>query len=216
MIKNLLLDMDGTLIDSPKIALDTFVKFLDEKKLKAPQEKIMEIMYRGHSILLKEILDMNKRKYSDEMREELRTEYIRRIRKVRLYPYVIELLEAIKGKLTIVLATMSSDKTAQVVLEENDLNKYFDYVITRDTHNIEEKTDLLASLLKDLNAKGEECILIEDSQYGIDAGKSLGIKTIAVRNTTKDIKGDFTVDNLNQARNIIIKEISEGRKNGKK
>lgn len=207
VIKAIILDMDGTLADTGKIGVDVFVNFLNKHKIKYRQEKVMEILYKGHGEVLKDIMAENNIEYSQKLRDELREKYVEEIRKTQLYPHAIELLEAINEKAIMILATLSSSRAVDAILDTNDIKKYFDLIVTADSYDTHLKSEMIQKILDKCSLKPEECMLLEDSHMGIGAGKKNGIFTIGVRHQFEDINADVNVDNLVEAKKIMLKKL---------
>ena len=100
---------------------------------------------------------------------------------VRLFDGVAELLEALHGRIQIALATMSSRKVVDKLLPEKRIEGYFDVVVTAD-EVVKPKPDpevFLVSAAK-LGVKPEDCVVVEDSVFGVRAAKAAEMKCIAV------------------------------------
>jgi HAD superfamily hydrolase (TIGR01509 family) len=214
MIKAIILDMDGTLVDTSKTGVEVFASFLKRHNLECSPEKVMEIRFRSIQHVLKEVMEINNKEYSDELYEELREQYHAGIRKELLMPGAIPFLESIHEKVIMILATFSSNRSVEAVLSHNDIAKYFDMIVTRETYNDSKKADMIKKILEKTKLKPEECLLVEDSHYGIESGKVNGVFTIGVRHTFPDIDADENVDNLSQAGEIITTKLkSDNSKN---
>lgn len=101
-----------------------------------------------------------------------------------LQPGFLECLKKLYGKTKIAIGTSSFQKAVDVVLQKNNLKKYFDAVITsEDVNGIGKPAPniyLLAA--KKLEVDPKKCLVIEDSKNGIVAGKNAGMTVFAYRN----------------------------------
>ncbi|MFT4303194.1 MAG: HAD family hydrolase [Candidatus Woesearchaeota archaeon] len=206
MIKALIFDMDGTLVDTGKIGFDVLETWLKEKKLNYKEAHVKEIAFRSFSEILQEIVEENNKKYLPEMREDLIKRYKIKIKNAKALPYAVEVLENLHDKFIMIIATLSLKEIASRILKENDLEKYFDMIVCMDTKKIKDKKEMLSNILKETKLKPKECILIEDSHHGIKSGINNEIFTIGVKHYFADIEADVEVNNLKQAEKVILEK----------
>jgi len=209
MIKAILFDMDGTLVDTGSIGFEVFEETLKNNNLKYTEEEVMSIANRSFTQVLKEFFEKNNKEYKQKIRDDMVVDYTERIKKANTLPYAKELLEAIHDKAITILATFSLTPQVSIVLANNDLDKYFDKIVCADTKDYEEKKDMLKDILTETSLKPEECILIEDSHYGVKSGQHNGIFTIGVKHYFDDIGADVMVDDLEAAKTIILEKMKE-------
>jgi beta-phosphoglucomutase-like phosphatase (HAD superfamily) len=90
-------------------------------------------------------------------------------------------LEELKDKTKIALATMSSRKVIDKILPEKKIRQYFDVVLTADdvTKPKPDPEVFLVSAAK-LGVKPKDCIVVEDSVFGVRAAKIAEMQCIAV------------------------------------
>lgn len=127
--------------------------------------------------------------------------------KSNAYQGIPELIKKIKEK-GISVAVVSSDmpKTLLPEIKEYGLENIFDDVLT----NIYGKVNTLQVLIKKYNVNPKEIFFIGDSNHEIEAGKKVGIKTIAVtwgfcsEKTLKLENPDFIAHNLEELEKIIL------------
>lgn len=185
MIKAVIFDWDGSLADTKKVVVQSFQKVLGEAGCRVSDEFIERRMGIGTKKTIIEAfrechmrLDVStlEKLAKEKIRIQARLTYI-----VRLFDGVAELLEALHGRIKIALATMSSRKVVDKLLPEKRIEGYFDVVVTAD-EIVKPKPDpevFLVSAAK-LGVKPEDCVVVEDSVFGVRAAKAAGMKCIAV------------------------------------
>ncbi len=98
-----------------------------------------------------------------------------------MYPHVRELLECLKahGIRTAVCSSSPMDYIKEA-LNDGKITPYVDYVISGcDLPYSKPDPAIYLLAMKELSVKAEECVVIEDSPFGIEAGKRAGCTVIA-------------------------------------
>ena len=185
MVKAVIFDWDGTLADTKEAVVRSFQKVLVEAGCLVSDEFIERRVGVGTKKTLEEVLEECDVRFDDEMLENLAGEKIRiqanLTEIVSLFDGAIELLENLQGRIKIALATMSSRKVVAKLLSEKRIGGYFDVVISAD-EIFKPKPDpevFLVSATK-LGVKPEDCVVVEDSVFGVRAAKAAKMKCIAV------------------------------------
>lgn len=183
-IKAVIFDMDGVILDSESISDITWHKALEEAGLKDDKDAVNKC--RGTNLadtyaILKELYgkDFPVEKFMNRS-SELFTQ-IEFTSGIPLLPYAKEILEYLKPKYRIALASSTKGATVKRQLTNAGVIQYFETITTGDmvTHS---KPDPEIYLLacKSLGLKPEECAAIEDSPNGIKSASAAGLKTIMV------------------------------------
>lgn len=204
MIKAVFFDLDGVLINSEwqdqqwtceytkmmnvDIPSERFYLLIGTNKRQNPWVKIIE----GYE---EQIPDLEKfrqglRTYKMQKRQDFNFSEVL----FEEVPYVIKRLKE-KG-IKIACASSSPMEYIQQALGQTNLLPYFDLICTgHDFKESKPAPDIYLYCLDQFNFKKEECLVVEDSPLGIQAGKSAGLKVIA-RTTPFGL-------NQSQADNII-------------
>ena len=176
--------MDGVILDSESISDITWHKALEEAGLKDDKDAVNKC--RGTNLadtyaILKELYgkDFPVEKFMNRS-SELFTQ-IEFTSGIPLLPYAKEILEYLKPKYRMALASSTKGATVKRQLTNAGVIQYFETITTGDmvTHS---KPDPEIYLLacKSLGLKPEECAAIEDSPNGIKSASAAGLKTIMV------------------------------------
>jgi len=208
MIKAVLFDMDGTLVDTTDIGIKIIKKFLNEHGIPFDEYSILHLVTGSWSKILTKMFKDSGKEFTPELKEKLKKDYTSQVQKCSLLPYAEDILEAVHEKTIMVLATFSYKKQVEIIFKKHDLGKYFDMVITCDSKSYNEKTNQINDIVKQLKLQPEECILVEDSHYGIQSGQHNGIFTIGVKHYFDDLKADIEVEDLEAAKIIILEKLN--------
>lgn len=187
MLKAVIFDMDGVLVDSEPLHAKSFViameqfgvvitteynyKFIGSTTLRMCESVIEEF---NLSITPEEILVANSKAVHQLVKEEGYTPI----------PYTKELIKDLyKHGVTLAIASSSSAKDIENVTKALGIKKYFDKFISGATLlNPKPAPDIFLKALKELGVKASESIVIEDSMNGSMASKSAGIPCIGFIN----------------------------------
>lgn len=185
MIKNVIFDVDGTLIDSNKLHAQAWQKAFAEYGKEIEFELILRQIGKGGDQLLpvfwtQEELD----EFGTEM-EEYRSKLFKQdyLPKVKAFPNVRELCERIKqDNKKIVLASSAVEEELQEfkkIMNIQDLLE--DETSSDDAESSKPEPDIFLAALKKLkNPPKDECVVVGDTPYdGIAAGKA-GLKIIGL------------------------------------
>jgi beta-phosphoglucomutase len=210
MIKAVILDYDGTLIDNMQIHYDSFVKALEGRKKITPRElflleggKVLPITSTLVSGLnldnheIDKIIDKKRRIYEKSVKGlRMRPEALRLVRKLRKLNYKVG------------LATGSPREVVAINISPREL-QLFDHVTTSDeTRKPKPDPEPYLKCVEGLGVKSEECVAIDNAPLGVESAKSAGMICIALTSTVtkEDLKrADFVIDSLKEAEDIIKK-----------
>jgi putative hydrolase of the HAD superfamily len=128
------------------------------------------------------------------------------------YPDAMETLTALRErKLKIgLISNAKSDWAVHEILQEHDLSKLFDVILTSAAMRMRKpKLDIFSRALAALDARPSEAVFVGDSlQADIIGAKTAGMRTIHVRRKPADhphfVVPDVTVTSLTEALNQIV------------
>ena len=107
------------------------------------------------------------------------------------------------------VASSSPRKIINRVLEAANLNQTFDEIISAadgDVKRGKPEPDIFLKAAQKLESEPEECLVIEDSQTGLEAAKRAGMKTLAFLSAPVAISldnADETFDNYSDFLKIV-------------
>jgi HAD superfamily hydrolase (TIGR01509 family) len=212
MIKAVIWDMDGVIIDSedmhPVLESETAKHF----GMDFSPEKVREL-YLGVQ-LENEFNDMIRRSGKEditfqqmrEVRDNLLKEYLQK--GINEVPYAKQVIHELYEKLKMGLVSSGERFWGEDALDKLKLLKYFDVVIFgEDTKNHKPHPEPFLKAAEVLGLKPEEIVVVEDSEGGVTGAKNSGMKVIARRashNRKKDFSlADFIVQDLRETPKIV-------------
>ena len=177
MIKTVICDFDGTIVDSAQLVYDLFNSFSDKYNYKKmPQEKIDYI----RSITFRERFKQYNVSFFKvpSLVMDVVKEYKKSVPSLQVNKEMKEVLRKLKKKgVKLVLISANSKENIEKCLKLNDM-EYFDEIIR--TKRFFGRNLTINSYIKSHNLNREETILIGDEHRDIVASKKSQIKVISV------------------------------------
>ena len=185
MIKNILIDLDGTLTD-PKVGITTSARY-GLAKVGHPitdSENIDWIIGPPLKASLAKILNVD---VDDDLAEQALLGYRERFSVTGLFENHLfddvptTLQELKKQGYKLFLATAKPEIYARQILQHFELLQYFDYPYGSElTGERTNKGDLIGYILEQEKLEPTECLMVGDREHDILGARRFGIETIAV------------------------------------
>jgi len=183
MIKGVIFDLDGLLVDSEPINFEADAVLLSEFGVTYTKENHKNVL--GRSIIdgLNYFIDEFKLNISaPEMIEKRKRHQLALIPKIKLMPGALELLDYCLSKnYKLGLATSGFREYAETVLKKCAVKKYFPVVLTADdVVNGKPSPEIFEKIASALGLLPEECLVLEDSLAGVNGALAAGCQVIAI------------------------------------
>lgn len=197
MIKAVIFDRDGVLIDSEATNIKAAELAFGEFGIKLTQEEKDGIVGRhpdDYLIPFKEKYDIDYEKY----RELQRKYYIEYFGSTPLFEGTINLLKEISSRgITLALCTSSNRELTFQLLERIGVRDLFQVVVAKGDYS-KRKPDPEPYMVtaEKLGIKPEDCLVIEDSDVGLKSAIGAGMKCVVIYNEytrNQDFTGAFKV-----------------------
>lgn len=189
MIKAVIFDMDGVIIDSEPFHYKVFKKYIKNKfnLVISDEEYNTFIGTTNHHIygtLQKKynlVGDINS--FIEEYEEKC-LEFLLQATTERPIKGVDVLVRNIhQNKIKLALASSSSKKVINIVLNMFNLDQFFDAKVSgQEVEHSKPAPDIFLRAAELLNVSPEECLVFEDSRNGVAAAKAAGMKCIGFYN----------------------------------
>jgi HAD superfamily hydrolase (TIGR01509 family) len=180
-----LLDVDGTLIDSNDAHAHAWVRALAEAGVRVEYAAVRRLIGKGGDKLLPEVSGIDAespqgKAISDRRGDIFQTEYLP---KLKPFPGVKELLARMK-RAGLKLAVASSAKKGELkaLLKVCGADEFIEASTSSDdAENSKPDPDIVHAALRQLGHPPEVVILLGDTPYDVEASLKAGVRVVAVR-----------------------------------
>ncbi len=209
MFEAAIFDWDGTLADTRHPIVVSFHRALKENGLDVSTEYIERRIGIGASDTFREILRSQGREVDEQLvkrlvarKSEIQVELAD---EVQLFDGARELLAELQGKVRVALASMNNRMVIGHLLKAKSVEDCFEVIMTGDrVAHSKPDPEIFLKTAEALGVKPEQCVVFEDSIFGVKAAKAAGMSCIAV--TT----GVYSGDELeNEKADLVVKSLSD-------
>jgi beta-phosphoglucomutase len=214
MFETIIFDWDGTLADTRQVVVASFQKALSEVNCKIGDEFIERRIGIGSSETFREIFYSFNVQFDEALIKRLVKKKIQNeidmSSGVHMFEGSIDLLKSLQGKVKLGLASMNDREVINHMLKTLNTQRFFDIVVTADDIvNSKPHPEIFLHCARKLGSSPENCVVIEDSIFGVEAAKTARMGCIAVltgvysRRLLEKANPDLIVDSLEEGNRIL-------------
>lgn len=188
MLKGLLFDMDGVLVNNLEIHRQAFAEFFRRYGVERSFDELSRVFGKGNDDIMGELMpqDVVERVGIRELGYEKEAIY-REIYApvITPQPGLLEFLaEAEREGLRSAVGSSGYRVNVDFVLERCAIERYFSAIVAGDeVTRCKPDPEIYLTAASKLGLKPSECIVFEDAEAGIEAAKRAGIKVVALATT---------------------------------
>lgn len=209
MIKGIIFDMDGTLIDSVPVINKLDENYLSSHGVEPTQEVLRKLMTMNYA----EAVDFfHKNVEPEKTHEQIFSELKERIvfeylNNIPAKAGVKEFLEKAQNKnIKMCVATVTDKKVASAVLKRVGILDYFSFIVTTDELKTTKHEPLIFEKACELLGLGKGDVLIfEDSLYCIETAVNAGFEVAAVY----DEASECNAEKIKKISSVYLKNIND-------
>jgi HAD superfamily hydrolase (TIGR01509 family) len=185
MIRGVLLDVDGTLLDSNDAHAEAFVQALAENGYSVPFTRIRRLIGMGGDKLLQEAAGLEEddpaaRRITGRHGEIFKEQYLPHLKP---FPRVRELLTRMRESgLKLVAASSAKKEELGALLQAAGAEDLLDgQTSSTDVENSKPDPDIVRAALEKVGCPAAQVVMVGDTPYDVEAALRAGVAAIAVR-----------------------------------
>ena len=199
------MDFDGLIVDTEVVWYQIYVDWFRQKKqYELTAQEFLLCVGSNAEELFREFDEKGIHVDREEFVRDTQSRFIEESSKLPAKPGVAEFLKEAKAcNLNVALATSSMRKKPETHLKRLKLMQYFDLLVTaEDVERIKPAPDLFLKAAEKTGCEAGECLVVEDSLNGLQAGLNAGMRVLVVPNAVtkySDFTGSYLMaDSLEQ------------------
>ncbi|HYC50757.1 MAG TPA: HAD family hydrolase [Gemmatimonadaceae bacterium] len=183
-LDGVLLDVDGTLIDSNAAHAESWSDTLAEFGRPTPPEKVRPLIGMGGDKLLPQLLGVEAdsadgKKFSERRAEIFREHYVPKLRLTRGAKQFVERLR--REGFRIIIATSAKEEELEAMLQQVGLDDLIPHRTSADdAEESKPDPDIVQAALRKAKLHPDAAIMLGDTPYDVEAARRAGIDCVAV------------------------------------
>ena len=204
-IEAVIFDLDGVIVTTDDYHYEAWKKIADQENIYFDRE--INERLRGVSRMesLDIILEKSSKIYNEEEKIELATRkndyyknLLENLTKEDILPGILETLNFLENK-KIKTAIGSSSKNTMFILNKIGLTNRFDAIVDGTMiKNSKPDPEVFLQAAEKVGIKTEKCLVIEDADAGVEAGKRAGMRVLGVGSAKNNENADYKSENMEE------------------
>ena len=182
---SVLLDVDGTLIDSNDAHAACWVEMLTESGYHVPFSRIRELIGKGGDKVLPETIGLEKDSPAYEALVKKRSARFKErfLPHLKAFPRARELVEALdqRGFRLVVASSATGEEISALLAIAGVADLVDDVKTSKDAENSKPDPDIVVAALHAADCDPAKAIMLGDTPYDIEAATKAGVSTVALR-----------------------------------
>lgn len=202
MIKAVIFDLDGTLVDSNDLHAEAWQETFRHFGKEIPYRELRQQIGKGGDQYLPEFLSARELKNIGSQVESFRADLFKQkyLERVRPFPQVRELFERLRTEVKrVALASSGNGDEVEHYIRLAKLDGLYEAQTSKsDVKHSKPSPDVFTSALNSLHLQTDEAIAVGDTPYDVQAAKKIELRTVAL------LCGGFNEDELRASGAIAI------------
>ena len=206
MIKAVIFDMDGVIINNTPYHVRAWEVFAEQYNLELLMEKFkQELLGISTESILKQLFgqDLSQEKIAKYTSEKDSIYFEIYKENISAAEGLLEFIDLLKEKnITMGVATSETKEIAHSILQKVGVKQYFKVIVTGDdVENLKPNSEPYLTAAEGVGETPADCMAIEDTPSGIQSAKGAGMKVIGITTT-------YPSEKLSEA-DVVVKDFTE-------
>lgn len=184
-LKAVLLDIDGTLVDSNDAHAQSWAEVFERNGYPGSFERVRNLIGKGGDKVIPEITGLSKDSPEGKRLSAERSALFKRVYlpQLRPFPKVEALLRRLSGAgLKLVIATSANQEDLDPLLDICGAHPFIDQSATAaDAPASKPDPDIVQAALRKAQCSSAEAVMLGDTPYDVEAAGKAGVRAVAVR-----------------------------------
>jgi HAD superfamily hydrolase (TIGR01509 family) len=201
MVKVVVLDVDGTLMDTNYLHTEAWARAFEEAGHRLPRVRLHKEVGKGAGLLIREFIEDEE---TVEKIQDLHSEFYDGLQEYgHPLPGAKELISSLKQRgYEVWFVTSAKDEELEHHMQELDARDNVDGVVnSSDVENPKPAPDIFEETLQRAGATADETVAVGDAVWDVEAARDAGIRTFAVLSG-----GAFPKEALEEAGAVAVYE----------
>ena len=201
MVKVVVLDVDGTLMDTNYLHTEAWARAFEEAGHRLPRVRLHKEVGKGAGLLIREFVEDEE---TVKRIQDLHSEFYEGLQEYgHPLPGAKELISSLKQRgYEVWFVTSAKDEELEHHMQELEAEDNVDGVVnSSDVENAKPAPDIFEETLRRAGATADETVAVGDAIWDIEAARDAGIRTVAVLSG-----GAFPKDALEEAGAVAVYE----------
>jgi HAD superfamily hydrolase (TIGR01509 family) len=180
MVKTIVLDVDGTLMDTNYLHTEAWARAFEEADNRVPRYRLHKQIGKGAELLIREFVDDEEKV---EKIQDLHSEFYEELQGYgHPLPGAKELISSLKERgYDVWFVTSAKDEELQHHMQELEAEDTIDGVVNSSAvENSKPAPDIFEETLSRAGAAADETVAVGDTVWDVEAAIAAGVRTVAV------------------------------------
>jgi HAD superfamily hydrolase (TIGR01509 family) len=180
MVKVVVLDVDGTLMDTNYLHTEAWARAFEEVGHRVPRVRLHKEIGKGAGLLIREFVEDEE---TIQKIQDLHSEFYEELQEYgHPLPGAKELIFSLKGRgYGVWFVTSAKDEELEHHMQELEAEDSVDGVVnSSDVENPKPAPDIFEEALRRAGGSADETVAVGDAVWDVEAAREAGIRTVAV------------------------------------
>jgi len=186
MIRAIIFDFDGVIVDSEPIHLQAWKEYFARERISIEESRLLGAVGLYDGEFIKAIFgnQISEERLRQIISGKFKIYHHLLSRDLRPFPGVVELVALLAGRFNLAIASSDWRDNIEMALSRLDIRRYFSVICAKeDVGKHKPHPEIYLKVASLLQLSTQDCLAVEDSVAGVEAAKAAGCLCLAVENS---------------------------------